>query len=103
MCFVFHFLSYNLTNSSFFLHAVRWFLWGIVLTFSYGKVNFWLLPNLDNEKLGVIDSFKPLYSIERKKGSGKKSKKKQTEDMKEDASDDSDDKSQEAGEPSTEE
>ena len=28
---------------------------------------FWLLPNLDDEKLGVIDSFKPFYSLKFKK------------------------------------
>ena len=39
---------------------------------SYGKIHLWLLPNLDNEKLGIIDSFKPFYSIEQKKKSGKK-------------------------------
>lgn len=37
-----------------------------------GKVYFWLFPNL-NEDLGVIESFKPLYSL--KKHKTKKSKK----------------------------
>jgi len=39
---------------------------------SMGKINFWLFPNL-NEDLGVIESFKPLYSIKKRKT--KKSKK----------------------------
>lgn len=52
--------------------VVRWFLWGLVFTVSVGKINFWLLPNLDNEKLGVIDSFKPLYSLKKKKKKTKK-------------------------------
>jgi len=37
-----------------------------------GKVYFWLFPNL-NEDLGVIESFKPLYSLKKRKV--KKSKK----------------------------
>ena len=37
-----------------------------------GKIHFWLFPNL-NEDLGVIESFKPLYSIKKRKT--KKSKK----------------------------
>lgn len=78
--------------------TVRWFLWGIVLTLSYGKINLWLLPNLDNEKLGIIDSFKPLYSLERKKKSGKKSKTKK-QDTKDDPSlEDQEDEPTNAGE-----
>ena len=44
-----------------------------------GKIKFWIFPNLDNEKLGFIDSFKPFYSFEYKdatKGSKGKKKKK---------------------------
>ena len=37
-----------------------------------GKVYFWLFPNL-NEDLGVIESFKPFYSLKKRKV--KKSKK----------------------------
>ena len=37
-----------------------------------GKISFWLFPNL-NEDLGVIESFKPLYSLKKRKT--KKSKK----------------------------
>ena len=37
-----------------------------------GKMYFWLFPNL-NEDLGVIESFKPLYSLKKRKV--KKSKK----------------------------
>lgn len=55
------------------LYIVRWFLWGIIYTLTNTKVEFWLLPNLDNDKLGVIDSFKPFYSLKFKKK--KKSKK----------------------------
>ena len=29
-------------------------------------VEFWLFPNFDNDKLGFIESFKPLYSIEKR-------------------------------------
>jgi len=43
-------------------------VWGCTM----GKIHFWLFPNL-NEDLGVIESFKPLYSIKKRKT--KKSKK----------------------------
>lgn len=43
--------------------VVRWFLWGLLLAVTSGKLDFCIFPNLDNEKLGVIDSFKPLYSV----------------------------------------
>lgn len=46
---------------------VRWLLWALVYTFSSGRVVLWLLPNLDDDKLGVIDSFKPLFSLKFKK------------------------------------
>lgn len=60
--------------------AGRWFLFGLGLVLSLGKIKFWIFPNLDNEKLGFLDSFKPFYSLEYKdatKGSkgGKKKKK----------------------------
>ena len=55
---------------------VRWFIWGLLFTLSVGKINLWLLPNLDNERLGVLESFKPLYSLKFKKK--KKSKKDQS-------------------------
>ena len=43
-----------------------------------GRVEFWLLPNLTNDKLGVIESFKPLYSVKKKrKKEGKKGGKKE--------------------------
>ena len=48
-------------------------MWGIIYTLTNTKVEFWLLPNLDNDKLGVIDSFKPFYTLKFKKK--KKSKK----------------------------
>lgn len=53
---------------------VRWVLYALIYTFSSGKVVFWLLPNLDDEKLGVIDSFKPLYSLKFKKKKKKQDK-----------------------------
>ncbi len=44
---------------------------------SLGKIKFWIFPNLDNEKLGFLDSFKPFYSFEyRDSGKGGKGKKK---------------------------
>lgn len=46
------------------LLIVRWFLFGLVIVFSLGKVHFWLFPNLNEEKYGFFDSFKPFYSIE---------------------------------------
>lgn len=55
---------------------VRWFVWGLLFTVSVGKINLWLLPNLDNDRLGVIESFRPLYSLKFKKK--KKSKKEQS-------------------------
>ena len=48
-------------------------MWALLYTLSGGKVVFWLLPNLDDEKLGVIDSFKPLYSLKFKKKKKKSS------------------------------
>lgn len=42
--------------------------------FTVGKLHFWIFPNLDNEKCGFFDSFKPLYSVERKKDKTKKKK-----------------------------
>lgn len=46
------------------LLVVRWFLFGVVIVFSLGKVQFWIFPNLNEEKYGFFDSFKPIYSIE---------------------------------------
>ena len=43
--------------------------------FTLGKLFFWVLPNLDNEKCGFFESFKPLYSIEWKKDKTRRSKK----------------------------
>lgn len=56
------------------LDAVRWFLFGIVLVVTAGKVTFWILPNLDNDKADFLGSFTPLYLVEFK--SQKKSSKK---------------------------
>ena len=49
-------------------------MFGLVQISTIGKVHFWVFPNLDNEKCGFIESFRPLYSFEVKK-SKKKSKK----------------------------
>jgi hypothetical protein len=57
------------------LYIVRWLLWALIYTFTNGGVIFWLFPNLDDDKLGVIDSFKPFYSLKYKK-----KKKKQIKD-----------------------
>lgn len=57
-------------------HAVRWFLAGLVLVLTIGKVHFWIFPNLENEKLGFIDSFFPLYSVETSSGDAEKAAKK---------------------------
>lgn len=46
------------------LLVVRWFLFGIVIVATLGKVQFWIFPNLNEEKYGFFDSFKPFYSIE---------------------------------------
>ena len=35
-----------------------------------GSAKFWLFPNL-NEDLGILESFKPLYTIKRKKSKTK--------------------------------
>ena len=56
--------------------TVRWFLYGLVMVFTMGKVQFWILPNLENDKCGFFASFVPLYSIERHIKSVKKSSKK---------------------------
>ncbi len=49
--------------------------------FTAGKLHFWVMPNLDNEKCGFFESFHPLYSIEWKK-SKKKKKQSENEDVK---------------------
>ena len=43
-----------------------------------GKIYFWLFPNL-NEDLGVIESFKPLYSLKKRKVKKSKKNKQSTE------------------------
>jgi len=52
----------------------------LIQVFTVGKLHFWVLPNLDNEKCGFFESFKPFYSIEWKKA--KKSKKQVKSDNK---------------------
>ena len=47
------------------LLVLRWFLFGIVVVATLGKVHFWVFPNLNEEKYGIVDSFKPIYSVER--------------------------------------
>ena len=34
-------------------------VWGC----SKGVYHFWLLPNINDDRLGVIETFKPLYSL----------------------------------------
>ena len=46
------------------LLVLRWFLYGLIFVFTMGKVHFWVFPNLNEEKYGFVDSFKPFYSIE---------------------------------------
>ena len=49
-----------------------------------GKLSFWILPNLDSEKTGFLDSFKPLHSAEwakPKKKSKKKAQKPETPEI----------------------
>ena len=71
------------------LDAVRWFLFGIVLIVTAGKVTFWILPNLDNDKVDFLGSFTPLYLVEfksQKKSSKKKKTKEETSESAEIAS-----------------
>ena len=53
-----------------FLFAGRSVLFAIVWAVTLGKHHFWLFPNLLAD-VGVLDSFKPLYTHE-VKGDGKK-------------------------------
>jgi len=56
-------------------NVARWIIYGIILVVTVGKLKFWILPNLDNEKTGFIESFKPIYSVEwAKKKKSKKAK-----------------------------
>lgn len=54
-------------------------MFGLGLIISLGKVKFWIFPNLDNEKLGFLESFKPFYSFEYREAKGGKGKKKKKE------------------------
>ena len=56
---------------------MRWFIYGLVLIFSVGKVTFWIFPNMDNDKCGFVESFKPFYSVEVAKDKKKKKKSKE--------------------------
>ena len=49
-------------------------MFGLVQMFTVGKLHFWVFPNLDNEKCGFFESFKPFYSVEWKKDKTKKKK-----------------------------
>lgn len=62
---------FQLTGVLLFI-AVRAILFVLIWSVTMGKIYFWLFPNL-NEDLGVIESFKPLYSLKKRKV--KKSKK----------------------------
>ncbi len=48
----------------------------MVLVLTGAKLKFWLFPNLDNEKAGFFESFKPLYSVDWTKEKDKKKSKK---------------------------
>lgn len=54
------------------IFIIRAIIFVIIWSITMGKISFWLFPNL-NEDLGVIESFKPLYSLKKRKT--KKSKK----------------------------
>lgn len=62
----------------FILFIVRYLLFLLAWLLSMGSTYFWLFPNL-NEDLGIIESFKPLYSLKRKKGKKKSRKKDSSE------------------------
>lgn len=51
------------------------------------KLKFWIFPNLDNEKTGFFESFKPTYSVEWVKPK-KKTKKKVSSVITEEENDD---------------
>lgn len=55
--------------------SVRWVIYGAVLVATGGKLSFWILPNLDNDKASFVESFKPFHSAEWAKEK-KKTKKK---------------------------
>lgn len=57
--------------------AARWVVFGVVLVATGGKLKFWVLPNLDNDKKGFFESFKPLHSAEWVKEKKKSKKKKE--------------------------
>lgn len=66
-----------------FAFPVRWVIFGFFLVLTGGKLKFWILPNLDDEKMGFFDSFRPLHSIEwttAKKKSKKNAKKPDSSD-----------------------
>lgn len=44
--------------------SVRWIVYGVFLVLTGGKLKFWILPNLDNEKTGFLESFRPFHSVE---------------------------------------
>jgi translocation protein SEC62 len=46
-----------------FFFSVRLILFAIVWAISFGKISFWLLPNL-TEDVGFFDSFRPLYKYD---------------------------------------
>lgn len=56
------YLSVTMLLFIFFLITVRGFLFLMVWILGF---DFWFLPNLFDESLGFVDSFKPVYSFER--------------------------------------
>ena len=90
---------------------MRWIVYGVALVFTGGKLKFWILPNLDNEKTGFFESFMPFYSVEWVKEKKKLKKKAKAEESQSKESDDeasletkeeADDKGEEEGECSPE-
>jgi translocation protein SEC62 len=43
--------------------AIRLVIYALLYTVG---IDFWLFPNLHDEKLGIVDSFKPVYSFEKR-------------------------------------
>lgn len=48
----------------FALLIVRLILFCVIWMVSRGVYHFWLLPNINEDKLGIIETFKPLYTLQ---------------------------------------
>lgn len=51
------------------LAIIRHIVWFILWTITFGKLHFWILPNL-TEDVGFLESFWPLYTIEKGEAAG---------------------------------